>query len=429
VHDKGHRNNVKFLNEVFVPLFAHITFGGYMKTPHITVGLKNADIMGNDNRALQAAVDYISALGGGTVEIQSGTYTMYNSLHLRSNITLRGQGDKTILYKANAAESPLILDGDFGEEQITLQNADGFEVGYGVSITDDRNGGFHTAVGTLIWQDENTFGVNVPMGGDYMVHNNARAATTFPVISGYHLENAHITNLTIDGNKDNNPMLNGCRGAGIFLYRGHHTIIAHCTVKNYHGDGISFQQSQYVTVESCTCIGNTHLGLHPGSGSQNPTIRNCHSENNGRIGLFLCWRVKHGTFENNTLIGNGETGISIGHKDTDNIFRENRAIGNKREGILFRNESQAMAGHRNTFIDNEIVDNGSEEEGYGIRILGETLDLIFTNNRIGNTNSTNQKVGIFIGEKADRIILEENDLSGNLNTEIEDARLVTKGVK
>jgi len=191
-----------------------------MKTPHITVGLKNADIMGNDNRALQAAVDYISALGGGTVEIQSGTYTMYNSLHLRSNITLRGQGDKTILYKANAAESPLILDGDFGEEQITLQNADGFEVGYGVSITDDRNGGFHTAVGTLIWQDENTFGVNVPMGGDYMVHNNARAATTFPVISGYHLENAHITNLTIDGNKDNNPCSMGAEEPVYFSIAG-----------------------------------------------------------------------------------------------------------------------------------------------------------------------------------------------------------------
>ncbi|MFT5369879.1 MAG: parallel beta-helix repeat protein [Candidatus Latescibacterota bacterium] len=393
-----------------------------MKTPHITVGLENADIIGSDNRALQAAVDYITALGGGTVEILSGTYVMKNSLHLRSNITVRGQGESTILQKADAVESPLILDGDFGEEQITLQNPDGFEVGFGVSITDNKSGGFHTAVGTIIWQDENTFGVNVPMGGDYMVSNNARAATTFPIISGYHLENARVENLAVYGNKEKNPLLNGCRGAGIFLYRGHHTTFTQCTVKDFHGDGISFQQSQHVTVESCTCIGNTHLGLHPGSGSQHPTIRNCHSEDNGRIGLFLCWRVKHGIFENNQLIGNGETGISIGHKDTDNHFRNNRAIGNKREGILFRNESEAMAGHRNTFIDNEITDNGNGEEGYGIRILGETHDLTFTNNRIGNTNSTNQRIGVHIGEKADRVNLDDNDLSGNLNTEIEDCR-------
>ncbi|MDA0711942.1 MAG: right-handed parallel beta-helix repeat-containing protein [bacterium] len=399
-----------------------------MKTPFITVGPDRADIVGSDNRALQAAVDYISALGGGTVEILAGRYLMRNALHLRSHITLRGQGDTTILYKADAAESPLLLDGDFGEEQITLQDPSGFEVGYGVSITDDRNGGFHTAVGTLIWQDENTFGVTVPMGGDYLVSNHARAATTFPVISGYHIENARVENVTVDGNKANNPMLNGCRGAGIFLYRGHHTTFSGCRVVNYHGDGISFQQSQHVTVENCTCIGNTHLGLHPGSGSQHPTIRGCHSEDNGRIGLFLCWRVKHGVFENNTLVRNGETGISIGHKDTDNHFNNNRAIANKREGILFRNESEAMAGHRNTFIENDILDNGSEEEGYGVRILGETHDLTFTGNRIGNTDSGNQKIGVFIGEKADRIHLKANDLSGNIRCEIEDARKAAKPI-
>jgi parallel beta-helix repeat protein len=273
-----------------------------MKNLHITVGQQDADIIGGDNLALQAAVDYVAALGGGTVEIQSGTYTMRDSLHLRNNITVKGQGEDTTLWKADGFESPLVLDGDFGEEQITVKHPEEFKVGYGVSITDDHSGGFHTAVGTILWRDGDTFGINIPMGGDYLVSHNARAATTFPVISGYHLENAHIENLTIDGNKKNNPHLNGCRGAGIFLYRGHHTTITNCTVRNYHGDGISFQQSQHVQVEHCTCVGNTHLGLHPGSGSQHPTIRLCHSENNGRIGLYLCWRVKHGVFENNDLI-------------------------------------------------------------------------------------------------------------------------------
>ncbi|MDE2698213.1 MAG: glycosyl hydrolase family 28-related protein, partial [Gemmatimonadota bacterium] len=105
---------------------------------HITVGQKNADIIGNDNRALQAAVDYTAALGGGTVEILSGTYIMRDALHLRSNITVKGQGENTTLRKANGIEAPLLLDGDFGEEQITLENLDGFKVGYGVSITDDK---------------------------------------------------------------------------------------------------------------------------------------------------------------------------------------------------------------------------------------------------------------------------------------------------
>src|SRR5205814_620587 len=32
--------------------------------PRVTVGLRNADIIGADNRALQGAVDYVAGLGG-----------------------------------------------------------------------------------------------------------------------------------------------------------------------------------------------------------------------------------------------------------------------------------------------------------------------------------------------------------------------------
>jgi hypothetical protein len=36
--------------------------------PTITVGRAGTDLVGADNRALQAAVDYVAGLGGGTVE-------------------------------------------------------------------------------------------------------------------------------------------------------------------------------------------------------------------------------------------------------------------------------------------------------------------------------------------------------------------------
>ena len=391
-------------------------------TPKVTVGPADADITGNDNRALQAAVDYIAGLAGGTVEIGPGTYTMRDSLHLRNRVTVRGQGPESVLLKADAVESPLTLDGDYGEEQITVADAAGFAPGYGVSVTDDNSGGFHTVVCTLIWAEGNTFGASKPMLGDYLVSRNARAATTFPVISGYGVAGAGIENLTIQGNKQNNPYLNGCRGAGIFLYRTHGTRISGCTIEDYNGDGISFQQSNGVSVEDCVCSGNTHLGLHPGSGSGSPAIRNCRSTGNGRIGLFLCWRVRNGIFENNRLNDNGETGISIGHKDTDNTFLNNEVNGNGREGVLFRDESEPMAGHRNTFERNEILDNGEGPDACGIRILGETRDLTFVNNRIGSSPNGKQRIGIVIGERADRIELKENELSGNVEREIEDRR-------
>lgn len=384
----------------------------------VTVGNHDADLIGFDNRALQAAVDYVSTLGGGVVEIGPGRYTMNDSLHLRSRVNIMGAGRDTILAKPAAAQSELRVDGDFGEEQITLAFPDDFEVGHGISVCDDRSGGFHVVAGTVLWKDGDILGVSKPMGGDYMVSNKARAASTYPVVSGYYIEGVSIRGLTIEGNKQENPYLTGCRGAGIFLYRGHGTHISDCHVYDYSGDGISFQQSNNVTVEASRCSGNTHLGLHPGSGSGSPTIRYCKSEQNGKIGLYLCWRVKHGTFENNLLMDNGITGISIGHKDTDNIFKNNRSCGNGREGILFRNESEPMAGHRNVFEQNDILDNGNKKEGYGVRVLGETNELTFINNRVGNDATTNQRYGFYVGEKAGELALQNNDLTGHLESDV-----------
>ena len=97
--------------------------------PRVRVGQSDCEIVGSDNRALQAAVDYIAGLGGGTVEIGPGEYLMRNSLHLRSYVTVRGTLDKTILRKAESSASPMELDGDFGEQQITVRDATGFDVG------------------------------------------------------------------------------------------------------------------------------------------------------------------------------------------------------------------------------------------------------------------------------------------------------------
>ena len=118
--------------------------GSMTVRPRVTVGVRDAEITGADNRALQAAVDYVASLGGGTVEVGAGEFTMRDSLHLRPHVAVRGQGDKTILRKARAASSPLEIDGDYGEEQITLRSPDGFQVGDGVAVWDKNAGGFFT---------------------------------------------------------------------------------------------------------------------------------------------------------------------------------------------------------------------------------------------------------------------------------------------
>jgi polygalacturonase len=391
--------------------------------PSITVGLRDADIIGADDRALQAAVDYITALGGGTVEIGPGEFLMHDSLHLRSFVTVRGTKGKTILRKAKAASSSLALDGDYGEEQITVVNPDGFKVGHGVAIWDKNSGGFHTTVARITGQNGSNFSIDKPLNADCMVANKAQAATVFPVVSGYHLEGARVENLIIDGNKDENVSLNGCRGGGIFLYRGFGTVIENCVVRNYHGDGISFQQSNDVLVQGCVSEDNAGLGLHPGSGSQRPVVRECIARRNGEDGLFLCWRVKHGLFEKNVLENNGRYGISIGHKDTDNLLLENQVRSNQQDGVFFRNESEGMAGHRNRLEKNVIENNGLKADAAGIRVRGETKDLVFRNNIIRDTRSPaarKQSIGIRIEEPAGKVILEGNAIEAK--TKVEDRR-------
>ena len=100
-----------------LPYAMHSKMG---QRPTIRVGRAEGDLVGADHRVLQAAVNYVANLGGGTVEIGEGEYLMGDSLHLRSEVTVRGRKGKTILRKAEAVVSPLAIDGDFGEQQVTV---------------------------------------------------------------------------------------------------------------------------------------------------------------------------------------------------------------------------------------------------------------------------------------------------------------------
>ena len=115
-------------------------------------------------------------------------------------------------------------------------------------------------------------------------------------------------------NRERAEELNGCRGGGIFLFECERVSIRNCVVRNYRGDGISFQVSHHVIVEDCLSENHTGLGIHPGSGSQQPVVRRCRSIGNGQDGLYVCWRVKHGLFEQNEIRGNDRCGISIGQR-------------------------------------------------------------------------------------------------------------------
>lgn len=402
---------------LFSPLAIASSPAAEVQRAEIRVGIDAGDIKGADNRALQTAVDYVAGLGGGTVRIGPGRYLMRNALVLRDNVQVIGVPAKTVLAACDGFQSGLVADGDCNERQITVADPSGFRIGDGVSIQSDGMNGFEVTTATLTAQvNPNTFRISMPLYLDYMVAKKASARLTFPVVGGWKVKNVVVEGLTIDGNRGRAEYLNGCRGGGIYLFECDTVTIRKCNVRDYNGDGISFQVSERVTLEDCLAENNAGLGLHPGSGSQHPVLRNNRSLNNGSDGLYVCWRVQHGRFEKNEIRGNKRAGISIGHKDSDNVFRGNIVMGNADAGVYFRNESEPMGAHRNVFEDNRILDNGAKGKA-SIVIRGHHHNLVFRRNTIGYSNPV-PAVGIRLSKEALNFHLDGNQFV-NVQTEYE----------
>jgi hypothetical protein len=167
--------------------------------PRVTVGHTNAELLGTDNRALQAAVDCVAGFGGGIVEIGPGADLTRDSPHLRPQGIVRSTPDRTILRKADATESPLAVDGDFGKEQIMVNDQKGFDIGCGVAVWSKRINGFHVTVARIIGRNGSTLALDHPLGAGCMVSDGAKTVTVFPLVSDYELDGARIERLIIEG--------------------------------------------------------------------------------------------------------------------------------------------------------------------------------------------------------------------------------------
>jgi hypothetical protein len=389
----------------------------------ITVGPRNAQLTGVDDRILQAGVDYLAGLGGGTLRILPGTFHLNNAVYLRDNIRVEGSGDDTVLMKNPSLRAKLAEDADWYLDEIVLDDPKGFDVGYGVCLqgTNPHNNSVDVIKRTLVARDGNRFKLDRQIEKNFWTDFDATAATLFPIISGDHVRDCEIRNLTLDGNRDNNEEINGNYAGGIFLQNCQNLTFDAVTSRNYNGDGFSWQIAHDVTVTNCKSLNNANLGLHPGSGSLRPIMKNNVIENTD-IGIFFCWGVKNGVAENNLVQGVKSAGISIGHRDTDNVVRANRVVRSGKVGVLFRAErSEAQCGHRNLIEDNDIIDSGAPADGVAIDVQGQTRQITLRNNRLKETRSADHRVGVRIGPETADITLDQNTLRGFANN-VDDQR-------
>jgi len=380
----------------------------------LTVGQNEADIVGKDDKALQAAVDYVARMGGGTVQIRPGTYTLRNSIYLPSKIRIMGSGAETIITKIASEALEFADDSDWYDQEITLKNAGGLRVGDGVTLQakDTSRTGELVIKRTLVARSGNRFKLSDGLRQNLWIEGAPSCTSVFPLFTSEYTSDVVIENLVLDGNRANNAHLDGNYGGNIFLQDCNRYAFRNVESRNNNGDGFSFQICHDVRVEDCWSHDNADLGVHPGSGSQRPLITGCKLERNG-IGLFWCWGVKYGLAENNRMIDNRDYGISIGHNDTDNVMRGNEISGSGKVGLLFRDDGRGLDfwANRNTFENNRIIDSG-DDNGVAIDIQGQTKDLKIANNELRETRRPMNRTAIRIGPAAQRVELSDNRIEG-----------------
>jgi len=377
----------------------------------ITVGPKG-ELAGSTDKVIQAGVDYVARLGGGTVKILPGTYRLRNSIFLQSHVRLLGSGTDTVLFKEPSATTQLAADSDWYDQEITLENADAFQVGDGITLRARGDGkSYDTYVKrTLVARTQQRFKLDRPLRDNFWRLGNAVAMSVFPLVTGENIANAAVENLTLDGNREQNENLNGNYGGGLFFQDCNKLVFRGLVARNYNGDGISWQICHDVLVENCTAENNAQLGLHPGSGSQRPVIRNNKVKNND-IGIFFCWGVKYGLAQKNHIEGN-RLGISIGHRDTDNLITLNEIRNSREAGVLFRPErGKDFAGHRNRLIKNRLIDNGGAA-GAAIDIQGGTESITIADNEFHESRGAEQRVAVRIGAQTRGVDLKNNSIKG-----------------
>jgi nitrous oxidase accessory protein NosD len=379
----------------------------------ITVGPKKADLVGDTDRVLQAAVDYVGRRGGGTVRVLPGTYRLRNSIFLQSHVRLLGNGADSVLVKEPSVATKLIRDGDHWDQEVTLADPKGFLVGDGVRLVakDPYGKGTNIIQRTLIAASGHRFKLDRRLDERFHLEGDPQIATNFSLLQCTGLEDVLIEDLAVDGNKAHNEMID--KGAfddgAIRLDESNRVTVRGVTVREFYCDGIVWGISHDVLVEDCRLHNGDRLAIHSGSGSQRSIVRGNRVSHSAE-GIYFCWGAQHGLYEKN-VIEDCTYGMTFGHSDSDNLIRDNVIRRSGEAGIHFRGGNKAFAPHRNRFERNRIVDSGGDK-GVAIDINGETESVAILENVLRETRARKSRIGILIGAETRDIRCEDNRIEG-----------------
>lgn len=253
--------------------------------------------VGRTHTAIQAAVNYVAANGGGTVFVEAGTYTCTAPVSLPSNLELAGEGDATVLRSGSAGSlTSSNKTNVFVHDLLVDGSASASTASYGMTFTgagtgaDNRKEGNELSLlGSSVLSDygfrvedctilghagygiyaENCFHSQIVRnifeeGLEYAIYTNGFRACVIEenfVMGGTKgIYGSSIEELKISGNvlqqlsrtSENAIMLvapdrvsisgnqiRNCRGTGVRLLNATHTLVSSNVIDNNAGNGIS----------------------------------------------------------------------------------------------------------------------------------------------------------------------------------------------
>lgn len=381
--------------------------------------------IGSTHVAIQSAINFCIAHGGGKVFVEKGIYTINSALtncglYLDSNIELCGEGVGTILkpsFTNSGANSVISIVGTAGAEKenvyihdLLIGNNISTLIGH-IGIYCNYTGKSQTAgltSGTYSRYDSTTVGVNknnkigvkvencvIQYNNYYGVRTDASANNLFinnliqsnDAIGVYiYLSSPGATSTEVSGNT-----LQNNTSYGIYLGSAGINIISENTVQNNGQQGI-YLSSNNNSISNNTVQSNNSYGIDL-SFSNNNTISGNIVQNNSNFGINMSIS-NNNTIAGNTVQNNGSYGITVATSSNNNTISDNTAQNNALDGIIL------SSANNNTVSGNTSTSNN----GKGIYISGASYNTVIGN----NCPETNASYGIQIASNSNYNVVNGN---------------------
>jgi hypothetical protein len=186
---------------------------------------------------IQAAIDRIAKVGGGTVEIGPGRVPLRAAIRLADGVTLVGTPGQTVLAIEPGVRRLLAAPVAIGDTEVRVEDATGLEPGDDAALEDAAGHGFRVTTATIVERTgSNTPRLSRPAESDYLPERGATIRRAHAGVGGWGVKNAAVEGVVVECTlgQPGSQQLDGCRGGWIYLFDSADVAVAAATGERFH---------------------------------------------------------------------------------------------------------------------------------------------------------------------------------------------------